>query len=81
MFDPTSDGAPRPMPLRLVPEPGAAEPALTEGGGGTTLAARRVPPFTPALPPLLPLPPPGPASEGGGGTTLGLPRYGAAPDP
>jgi len=81
IFDPTSSGAPSPMPLRPVPVPDALAPPPTDGGGGTTLAASEVPPFIPALPPVVPEPPPGVESEGGGGTTLGFPRYGAAPGP
>lgn len=74
VVDPTSDGVPSPTPVRLVPEPDVADPDPMEGGGGTMFVARRVPSLTPALPPVLPEPPPGPESEGGGGTTLGLPR-------
>ena len=68
------------MPLRLSPEPVGPVPPPIEGGGGTTLFAKSVPPEEPAPPPVLPVPPPGPESDGGGGTTLGFPRYGAEPD-
>jgi hypothetical protein len=39
--EPMSPGPPRPLPLLPVPE--SPEPEPTEGGGGTTLLARRPP--------------------------------------
>src|SRR5215469_2157945 len=73
---PVSRGAPRPGPLRPVPEPRPFGSPLTDGGGGGTFWARSLPPV-PAAPPVVPAPPPGPPTVGGGGTTLGFPTYGA----
>src|SRR5579863_536837 len=55
---PTLIGAPNPTPLRPAPEPPEALPPPTDGGGGTTLLASRVPAGVPAPPASVPVPPP-----------------------
>src|ERR1700733_5166159 len=78
---PTSIGAPSPAPLRPEPGPLGLDPPPTDGGGGTTPFASRVPLGAPTPPPVFPVPPPAPESDGGGGTIPGFPRQGAAPLP
>ena len=63
--EPTSKGAPRPLPRLPCPEEAPA--FATEGGGGITLLASSVPDSRPDALPALRLVPP---VDGGGGTTL-----------
>src|SRR4029077_10617928 len=67
--EPASSCPPRPVPRAPRPELERPDPTVSDGGGGTTLPALRVP--LPLAPPLAPRsgPVPDRGRDGGGGTT------------